>query len=172
MSDIQRYAGKSQTLSANAARVSELIEAAAENVERVNSGAKVSLKDIDLVKKISANYLRECAESGMLPTVRGVASRFGVSRNALYDYSKRNPGSELSKWLEDFSDLCGELTMAAALEGTVAPVPAIFVAKSRYNWRDTISIETNSNGSALGPQTPTEDLEKYLDYVEQIDEEV
>ena len=84
-------------------------------MERVNSGTKVPLGIIDRVMDIIFSYLRECSRTGILPTVRGVAARLGLSRNALYDYSKRNPGSDLFKWLEDFSDMCGKLTMAAPL---------------------------------------------------------
>ena len=134
--DVQRYAGRSQTLSENAARVSTLVSMAASDMERATGGEKIPLNDLDRVRETSTAYLRECADNGVLPTVRGCAARLGCSRQALYDIVKRRPDGEFARWLEDFSDVCGELTMAAALEGTVAAVPAIFTAKARYSWRE------------------------------------
>ena len=146
-----KYGGRDQTLSVNAARVSALVDAAADDMALVNKGEKVSLSDIARIQATAEGYLRDCSVAGVLPTVRGCAAKLGVSRQSLYDRANRHPNSEFSRWLEDFSDLCGELTMQAALEGTVAAVPAIFVAKSRYQWREApAQIE-------LGPINPLMD---------------
>lgn len=148
---MQKYGGKQQTIEATTARVGALIAQAADDMDRTINGVKVPLNDIQRVRDVGAAYMRDCAVSGTLPTVRGCAARLGVSRNALYDAVKRHPNSEFASWLEDFSDMCGELTMQAALEGTVAAVPAIFVAKSRYQWREApAQIE-------LGPINPLMD---------------
>lgn len=136
MKDDMKYGGKTQTLEANTARVSTLVGMAADDMERATTGEKIPLDDIERIKDIGTSYLRECATAGILPTVRGVASRLGCTRQALYYLAKEHPNGALAKWLADFSDLCGEITMSAAMEGTVAAVPAIFVAKSRYEWRE------------------------------------
>ena len=130
------YGGKEQTLAATVARVSSIVGSAADDLERTTSGEKVPLNDDQRVQEVTLKYLRECSTLGVLPTVRGVAARLGVSRQALYDHNKRHPGSTFAKWLEDFSDLCGELTAQAAIEGVAAAVPSIFVLKSRYSWRE------------------------------------
>lgn len=134
--ETEKYAGRDQTLSVNAARVSALVDMAADDLMKVNAGEKVSLSDMGQVRATAERYLRDCAAAGTLPSVRGCAAQMGISRQAMYDAVKKRPGSEFAKWLEDFSDMCGELTMQAALEGTVAAVPAIFVAKARYQWRE------------------------------------
>ena len=131
-----KYAGKGQTLQANTTRVSELLGAVADDMERTRTGEKVPLSDLERVKSVAAAYMRECAVTGKLPSVRGCAARLGVSRQSLYDYRKAHENSAFSKWLEDFSDLCGEVMMQAAVEGAVQAVPAIFIAKSRYQWRE------------------------------------
>ena len=136
MSD-ENYKGKQQTIAANTARVSEIVKSVADDMERTRTGEKVPLSDMERIKAIATDYMRECAATGNLPSVRGCAARLGVSRQSLYDYRRSHENSAFSKWLEDFSDVCGETMMAAALEGAVAPVPAIFVAKSRYKWRET-----------------------------------
>ena len=130
-----RYEGRDQTLSANAARVSSLVEMAADDMALTN-GEKVPLSDAQKVRTYGEKYLRECATNAVLPTVRGCAAKLGVTRQALYFFAGKHPNSEFAHWLEDFSDLCGELTMQAAMEGSVAAIPAIFVAKSRYQWRE------------------------------------
>lgn len=130
MSDTpMKYAGKGQTLQANTTRVSELVSAVADDMERTRTGEKVPLSDLERVKSVAAAYMRECAAVGTLPSVRGIAARLGVSRQSLYDFRKAHENSAFSKWLEDFSDLCGEVMMQAAVEGAVQSVPAIFVAK-------------------------------------------
>lgn len=130
------YGGKEQTLAATVARVSSIVGSAADDLERTTNGEKIPLNDDQRVQEVTLLYLRECSDLGVLPTVRGVAARLGVSRQGLYDFSKRHPGGTFAKWLEDFSDLCGELTAQAAIEGAAAPVPSIFVLKSRYGWRE------------------------------------
>ena len=130
------YGGKEQTLAATVARVSSIVGSAADDLERTTSGEKVPLSDLERVKSVAAAYMRECAVTGKLPTVRGVAARLGVSRQAMYDHRKAHENSAFSKWLEDFSDMCGEVMMQAAVEGAVQAVPAIFIAKARYQWRE------------------------------------
>ena len=137
MKDDTKYTGKTQTLEANTARVSALVNMAADDMERATTGERIPLDDVERIKGIGTSYLRECSTAGILPTVRGVASRLGVTRQALYYQAKEHPNGALAKWLEDFSDLCGEICMSAAMEGTISAVPAIFVAKSRYEWRET-----------------------------------
>ena len=97
---------------------------------------KTPLRDLERVREVATEYLAECAQTGTMPTVRGCAARLGVTRYALYDYAKHHAGSEFSAWLEDFSDACGEVMMAAAMQGSVSPVPAIFTAKARHGWRE------------------------------------
>lgn len=117
------------------------------------SREKVPLGDIKRVRQTASAYLTECAETGTMPTVRGCAARLGLTRGAIYDYVRKHPGGELAKWLEDFSDVCGEVMMTAAMQGTVSPVPAIFVAKSRYSWREApVQIE-------LGKTEPFEEID-------------
>ena len=80
--DVQRYAGRSQTLSENAARVSTLVSMAASDMERATGGEKIPLNDLDRVRETSTAYLRECADNGVLPTVRGCAARLGCAATA------------------------------------------------------------------------------------------
>ena len=162
-----KYAGKQQTLQANVTRTSELIARAADEMQMANRPEveRVPLRDLERVKVVAAEYLRDCAANGFLPTVRGIAARLGLARIALYEYARYHPGSDFSKWLEDFSDLCGELTMAAANDGTIAAVPAIFTAKARFGFREQpTQLEIVQSNSPLGPVMDAEEIaERYAE---------
>lgn len=164
---IAKYEGRDQTLQTNTSRIGALVSVAANGLRNINDSAdrvRVSLSNIEIVQQAADEYLQECAAMGVLPTVRGVAGKLGLTRQSLYHYAKHYPDSPFARWLEEFSDLCGELTMAAALEGNVNVVAAIFTAKARFGWRDTISIETPNTDDPLGPRSdPKALVAKYKD---------
>lgn len=156
-----QYTGRSQTLQINNARTAELVSMAAEEMLRVNSKEKIPLCDIEMVQAASQEYLVACAKHGVMPTVRGCAAYFGLTRNALYNFARDHRGSAFQEWLQNFSDICGELLMQSAIEGTASPVPAIFVAKARYGWRENEEMPVQDAGP---PElTPEEIAAKYAD---------
>lgn len=131
-----RYQGRAQTMTENSNGISALVRRAADEYELAAGVEKVPLTDIDAIRQAATDYLKDCADAGVLPTVRGVASRLGYSRQALYDHAKKRPGGSLDMWLQDFSDACAEATMAAAMAGTIKEVSGIFTVKARYGWRE------------------------------------
>ena len=156
---IAKYEGRDQTLQTNTGRVGALVGMAAANLRNVNSdddGIRGKLSDMGLVQMAADEYLMECASLGVLPTVRGVAGKLGLTRQTLYHHAKRNPDSQFAKWFEEFTDLCGELTMQAALEGSVNVVAAIFTTKARYGWRDNFSVEITNTDDPLGERPSPE----------------
>ena len=60
---------------------------------------------------------------------------------------------------------------AAAMAGAVAPVPAIFVANSRYNWSDVQKIEIAPRNSMLDDFPSTEELLEKVQYILDVDGE-
>lgn len=57
--------------------------------------------------------------------------------------------------------MCGEVMMAAAMQGSLSPVPCIFVAKSRHGYREApVQIELSNND--IGPTLSEEDLRKRI----------
>ena len=146
---------KEDTLVSNESRISDAVENLAEGLENiVHPQEKILLSDVDDVQRITVQYVKACARASSLPTMSGLAKALGHSRQALYDYRKRKPNSPTAEWLEEVSDSFGETMMNYALNGTVAAVPAIFVAKARYMWRDALTIEVpkeNPLGDAIDP---------------------
>lgn len=159
-----KYTGREQTLASNTKRNGELVGRALDDLMRANTVEKVPLGDLARVKKAAQGYLSECAERSMMPTVRGMAARLGLSRNSVYDYVKKHPGSEFSEWLDDFSDLCGEVMMEAALNRTVDTVSAIFIAKSRHGYRDSVVLEVVNN-NPLGEARSAEEIAQQYEFL-------
>ncbi len=87
--DIERYGGRSQTISNNAAGLSEVIREAAENIEKRNAVARADLADMDEVYKRTVAYLRHCEACSSLPDVAGLAAWMGFSRRGLSAYAYR-----------------------------------------------------------------------------------
>ena len=168
--DAQSYGGKGQTMEINARGVSAIVADTAANMRLSFTGERVPLNDIRRVIDTATDYLDVCAQAGILPTVRGVAAYLGLSRQALYDAAARNPDGALAKWLEDFSDVCGEAVMQAAMAGVVAPVPAIFTTKARYGWREPpaqYEIAAKQVGPLGEEADPSEIAAKYRELPEE-----
>ena len=163
--DIGKYSGRGQTLAANNDCIGEIVGRAAKDAERMTNSAKVTLSDIDRIQKIAVNYLREAADGAFLPSVTGIAARLGCTRQNLYAYAKTHPDSPFDLWLQSFSDLCGEAMMEAAMRGSVKEVSAIFSAKSRYGWRDNLTLEIAQpdRGPLHSQVTPDEIAQKWAE---------
>lgn len=136
---------RTETMAANDARITELIENVRDGMRNVADPAqKVSLSDTSRVQQITLDYLQACSNLSTLPTMSGLAKALGMTRAALYDHMRRHPHSETTAWLEDFSDTAGEVMMQAALSGSVQQIPAIFIAKARHGYKDVLTVETPS----------------------------
>lgn len=158
------YAGRGETIAYNDGKISALVSDLADglsNIAYTNENERIRLKDSEAVKKITIIYVKACAENASLPTMSGLAKAIGCSRQSLYDHMQRYPDDETTAWLADFSDSCAECMMQAALSGSVATIPAIFIAKSRYNWRDALVIENIPPAMPDSPLTAEEIQEKY-----------
>lgn len=154
---------KSDTLEANDRKISQLVSDTADGMQRLLiPEARIPLRDTERVQQKTIEYVRVCSANAVLPTVSGLAKALGCTRQAIYDHVKRYPDDESTKWFEDFSDTCAEVMMQCALSGTVAPVPAIFIAKSRYNWRDSLAVEIAPQMQGLSPEMTQEQLQERL----------
>lgn len=135
-----------EMLEANKDSVSALVGQLASQLEQNEiEQRKISLNDTERVKDISLLYIRSCQASGCVPNLAGVALALGISRRALEYFKTRNPDHETSKWFNLLKEQFGETLMQAALDGAVAPIPAIFMAKANYGWRDDPEPEVQNN---------------------------
>lgn len=158
------YAGRGETVAINDEKISALVSDMADGLQKVTDPeSRIQLRDTEIVQRITIQYVRVCANTSTLPTMSGLAKALGCTRQALNKYIKEHPGTPTEEWLTDFSDTCAEVMMQAALSGSVSPVPAIFIAKSRFNWRDAITIENTVPAPLSESLSPEEIVEKYKD---------
>ena len=170
---VDRYKGRAQTAAVNAECIGKLSARAADEMIRANAAEKIPLHQLDKIKQIAAEYLSECSDSGLPPSVRGVAARLGVTRGALYDYKRHHADSEFAKWLDDFSDLCAEIVVQGAIMGAYKEASAIFLAKARASWIETAQVDIKYNGPNYDRGLSQEELaEKYSTLIELDGEEV
>lgn len=166
MQETEKYGGRLQTVNVNSDSIKAIVQRTAQEAAISNRAERVELQDMQAVRQIAADYLNECAQSGFLPTVSGIASRLGRTRQALYFYASTHRGEPFDEWLTFFSDQCGETMIQAALAGAVRETVAIFTAKARFGWRDNINIEV-STPEKTGEQRTAESLSAdYADFIE------
>lgn len=162
---------KTETIAANGEALSTIVQRTADGIANlVQPKQKISLKDLQAVQNAAQRYLDQCVAVGELPTMTGLALSCGVSRAALYKHISQHD-DDVSEFLQQFSDSCGEALQAAALQGSVQPVVGIFVLKARHGWRDAITIEAPAQDPLGHTADPTDLAAKYLDNIIVTEEE-
>ena len=131
---------KAETLEANQQGIGRAVLAMARTMEQGSDASRqFDLSDFQQLNKVAIAYTRACALAGSLPSVSGLAGALGRSRTGLYEYGKVH--APFREWLQDYSDLCAEAAISAAIEGSAQAVPAIFLAKARAGWKDNDPVE-------------------------------
>ena len=149
-------------IEANKEQISALVGDLANRLEQSEQRAKINLRDTERVKTISLEYIRSCQYTGTLPTLAGVSLALGCSEASLRTFKYNNPEHETAKWLSLLVKHFGEVLGQAALDGDVAPIPAIFTLKARYQWSDQVEPETKDN-SGTEELSPDAIAAKYED---------
>ena len=134
-----------EMLEANKDTVSNLIGNLADRLEEAEIREKINLRDVNTVKAQAMRYIRSCQISGVLPTMAGLALAFGVAAETLSRFMSAHPEEESAKWLIVVKQQFGDLVNQSALNGAVAPIPAIFTLKANYGWRDDPEPEVQNN---------------------------
>lgn len=131
-------------------KVSALVHLAAEGM--VNLPEKINLFDVAQVKSVTLEYLRSCERTGAMPSKIGACRSMGITRQAVDRYILQHPDSASAQYLQLLFDACSECLMNGALVNGVQQIPAIFVAKAIYGYREALEIVTPQNtplGEAL-----------------------
>lgn len=136
-----KYGGRAQTIEADRNEIGAISARAATTFEKAidPKRKRVNLADMAAVEQATAAYLRECERRQELPSVTSLSGWLGYHRTAIYKFGKAHPNFQ--EFLENFSSLCADALEAAALAGSVKETLTIFILKSKYNYKDTVSIE-------------------------------
>ena len=80
-----------KTDSDSADKISTLIDTTANELSKMVLSDKISLKNVETVRRKSEEYIKACQDTGTLPSKIGLSRAFGISRQAIEDFMKRNP---------------------------------------------------------------------------------
>ena len=153
-----RQAGRLHTGDSSAV-VSTLIKNAA---KELSSMGRISLNDTATIRQKTFEYLDACKETGVVPAKTGLARAFGVSRQAIDDFMKRNPTHETSLFLDVVLDAFVEVLTNSALYGGTNIIMSIFLSKAIYKLRDNTTLEiVNTSASDNDYSTPEQIARKY-----------
>lgn len=137
---------KRDLIEANKDTISSIVGDLADRLEEAERcSKKADMRDLPTIKDITLRYIRSCQISGTVPSMAGLSLAIGITPQSMSIYMKRHPDSETTKWLKTIKEHFGDLIGQSALNGSVAPVPAIFVLKSNYGWRDDPEPEVQNN---------------------------
>lgn len=141
-----KKASRREIMESHKENISSLVGDLADRLEEAERTKRLTnLNDTEAVKDISLRYIRSCQISGVLPTMAGVALALGVHTVTLASYMQRNPDTPTGRWLKELKEQFGIILNQSALEGSVAPIPAIFTLKANYGWRDDPEPEAQNN---------------------------
>ena len=126
-------------------KLRDLISMNIKELAEVATKERVSLDDVDEVKRRTVCYLRACEESGTFPTSLGLARSLGYSDRALRYWRNKQPHSKTAQWLEMINDMCADILSQSALRNNANSVVSIFLSKALYELKETSELVITPN---------------------------
>jgi len=127
------------------AKLRDLISMNIQELAEVATRERVSLDDVDNVKRRTVCYMRACEESGTFPTSLGLARSLGYSDRALRHWRSKQPNSKTAQWLEMVNDMCADILSQSALKNNANNIMAIFLNKALYELREASELVITPN---------------------------
>jgi hypothetical protein len=145
-------------------KLRELISLNLNALAEVVTKERISLEDLDEVKRRTVYYLRACEESSTFPSSLGLARSLGYSDRALRYWRSKHPESPTAQWLEIVNDVCSDILSQSALKNNANSILAIFLNKALYDLRETSEIVLTPNNIATGETeySPEDIKRRYL----------
>jgi len=162
LSNNRFYKNAAEMREINDAQLSKLIDISLSGLQHFEERECVCLTDTETIKQISMRYLDKCREYSVVPTLTDLANALGSTRRTLYDFFEREPKHPTTIWIRHMQDVFSDILSRSALTGATAPIPSIFVLKSRYGWSEGTNIipDKAEADDSLSPDTI---MEKYSD---------
>lgn len=109
---------------------------------RNQDGKKVDFNNLQEVKERTYRYLDACAAEEVFPSLMGLASfGYGVTRQAVYAYMRRNPNSSTTEFIARVQDVIADILTNASLNNRANVVQVIFQLKNHYGHSDKVDIQ-------------------------------
>jgi hypothetical protein len=107
------------------------------------------------VAGLTDEYINECLDRGIIPTMEGLAGRFGVEDDTLVEW--RNPKyTKMAKERKIFSASCKKLMQAQremlvkhGLFGNYNTAMAIFILKNNHGFTDRHEVDYTTDGEKI-----------------------
>ena len=158
---------KQESMEINDEAISQVVRRGLAEIENADKANKINLSNVEMVKEVSKQYLKACADSATFPTISGLARAMGVTRRALY-YWMQKTDTETGQWLMVFHDLCSDVLAELALKNNVHPVVGIFIEKAMFGLSETDNIVINARTAEDDyTEGTTNYKQKYLDIIGQ-----
>ena len=125
---------------------------------------KVDTGDPEAVKERIMQYFEKCKEHDLRPTVNGLSSALGVSRQQLWNWKNginRPQNYEVINWAYNKLEELWELYM---MHGKIYPANAIFLGKNHFGYRDVQDVVVTPN-NPLGDKKSAEEIAEQYDYL-------
>ena len=117
-------------------RISNNVKSMSNDLIRMSRSEPISLTDTKKIIDVTIDYMEGCAEASTVPSITGLCRSLGIARSTFYDCLSRKIPLETAVWFQQVHDSFAELLSNSAIRGDVAPIPAIFVLKSLFGFRE------------------------------------
>ena len=104
-------------------------------------------------------YFGYCGENDMKPTVSGLASAIGVSRNALWKWKTGVDRPQNYPLVEEAYNRLEELWELYMMNGKIHPANGIFLGKNHFGYKDEQNVIVTPN-NPLGDTVSIEEIEE------------
>lgn len=138
-------------------------------LQKVFARGKIDLYATEEVRAAIMEYLEACRLSGTYPSMEGLASYCGVSRQWMYQFIKEKPGHETTQLLSVYQTMVSDILQNQSLYRNCDAVSMIFLTKNMVGlgFKDKIEHEVAVEPSPLGDKKSAAELEAmYSDYNE------
>ena len=141
----------------------KLISMNIHELTEIATSEKISLENVDEVKKRTILYLKACENVGVFPSQMGLAKSIGYSDRALRLWRQKHSGTPTGVWLEQFSDTCSDILSQSGLNNNCNSIVSIFLNKALYGLRETSEILLSPNTISDEPEYNAEEIKaRYL----------
>lgn len=162
---IARYGGASETAEIRAQIAREIVQLQS-GLLFARPTERVHLNNVDELIEACKTYVELCIERGLIPGFQGLATICGVSRQALYDFLRKNPDTPSGIFLEKARTAFMATRQNAVDRGAAAESMSIFLMKNSYqDYADRVEIQPMEPKSPFDSLPDAELARKYLESI-------
>ena len=117
-------------------------------------------KSVEELQERFENYLIQCADAGLPPTVEGLALISGWCRSTFYDIANGKMCTQYTDTINNAKDYVCNYDASMAILGKINAPIYIFRSKNFYDMKDTQDIQVTPNVSKQVPENVEEIIDK------------